>query len=89
MDAAYDAPIIKNHSESLGHAPIIDSNPRGKGKKAEKDAEEKRLKLVGHTLPEDLRYNERGTVERVNGRIKDGFGARMVRVKGHAKVMTH
>jgi len=25
----------------------------------------------------------------VNGRIKDEFGARMVRVKGHAKVMTH
>jgi len=89
MDAAYDAPIIKNHSESLGHVPIIDSNPRGKGKKAEKDAEKKRLKLVGHTLPEDLRYNERSTVERVNGRIKDEFGARMVRVKGHAKVMTH
>jgi len=39
MDAAYDAPIIKNHSESLGHVPIIDSNPRGKEKKAEKDAE--------------------------------------------------
>ena len=51
--------------------------------------EKKRFKLVGHTLPEDLRYNERSTVERVNGRIKDEFGARMVRVKGHAKVMTH
>lgn len=89
MDAAYDSPIIKSHSESLGHVPIIDSNPRGKGKKAEKEAEIKRLKRVGHTLPEDLRYHARSTVERVNGRIKDEFGARMVRVKGHAKVMAH
>tara|TARA_B110000977_G_scaffold176125_1_gene231460 strand:- start:254 stop:1075 length:822 start_codon:yes stop_codon:yes gene_type:complete len=89
MDAAYDAPIIKSHSESLGHVPIIDSNPRGKGKKAEKDAEIKRLKRVGHNLPEDLCYNERSTVERVNGRIKDKFVARMVRVKGHVKVMAH
>ncbi|WP_419601180.1 transposase, partial [Thiolapillus sp.] len=36
-----------------------------------------------------VRYNERSTVERVNGRLKDEFGARMVRVRGHAKVMSH
>jgi hypothetical protein len=28
-------------------------------------------------------------VERVNARIKDDFGGRTVRVRGHAKVMTH
>ena len=89
MDAAYDAPLIKTHSESLGHVPIIDINPRNKEKKAEIDAESKRLKLVNHTLAEDRRYNERSTVERVNGRMKDEFGARMVRVRGHAKVMAH
>ena len=38
---------------------------------------------------ESLRYNERSTVERVNGRLKDEFGGRMIRVKGHAKVMAH
>ena len=29
---------------------------------------------------------ERSTVERVNGRLKDEFGARQVRVRGHSKV---
>jgi hypothetical protein len=89
MDAAYDAPQIKEHSRALGHVPIIDINPRSKTKKKELEAETKRRKVVNYTLAEDRRYNERSTVERVNGRIKDEFGARRVRVKGHAKVMAH
>ena len=89
MDAAYDAPQIKEHSRALGHVPIIDINPRSKTKKNELEAEAKRRKMANYTLAEDRRYNERGTVERVNGRIKDEFGARRVRVKGHAKVMAH
>ena len=39
--------------------------------------------------PTDIRYNERSNVERVNGRLKDEFGGKMIRVRGHAKVMTH
>ena len=89
MDAAYDAPQIKQHSESLGHVPLIDENPRGKERKAEVEAELKRKRKAGYKTSEAIRYNERGTVERVNGRLKDNFGARMVRVKGHAKVMAH
>lgn len=90
MDSAYDAPIIKEHSESLGHVPIIDINPRRNTKlKEELSSEARRLKLLNFERPEDLRYNERSNVERVNGRVKDEFGGRMVRVRGHAKVMTH
>ena len=89
MDAAYDAPQIKQHSESLGHVPLIDENPRGKARKAEVEAELKRKRKAGYKTSEAIRYNERGTVERVNGRLKDDFGARMVRVKGHAKVMAN
>lgn len=89
MDAAYDAPQIKAHSRALGHVPIIDPNPRSKAKKEELEAETKRRKKVNYTVAEDKRYNERSTVERVNGRIKDEFGARMVRVQGHTKVMAH
>ena len=89
MDSAYDAPQIKAHSRALGHVPIIDVNPRNKIKKQELAAEAKRRKIANYTLAEDQRYNERSTVERVNGRIKDEFGARMVRVRGNAKVMTH
>ena len=87
MDAAYDSPIIKEHSKSLGHVPIIDTNPRTKaGKKAIKEEQARRRK-AGYKLAELTRYNERSTVERVNGRLKDDFGARMLRVKGHAKVI--
>lgn len=89
MDSAYDAPLIKEHSRNLGHVPIIDINPRGKDKKQALAAEAKCRKAANYTLAEDQRYNERSTVERVNGRIKDEFGARKVRVRGHAKVMAH
>ena len=89
MDAAYDSPLIKQHSESLGHVPLIDENPRSKAHKEEIAKEQKCRRKAGYKLAEDIRYNERSTVERVNGRLKDEFNARMVRVKGHAKVMAH
>jgi len=90
MDSAYDSPQIHEHSKNLGHVPIIDINPRrNKALKDELAAEKKRLNLVGHTTAESVRYNERSTVERVNGRLKDEFGGRVVRVQGHAKVMCH
>jgi len=38
---------------------------------------------------EDVRYNERSAAERVNGGLKDDFGGRYVRVRGHAKVFCH
>ncbi len=87
MDAAYDAPQIKAHSRALGHVPMIDVNPRSKARKEALEAEAKRRKTANDTLAEEKRYNERSTVERINGRIKDEFGARMVRVRGSAKVM--
>jgi hypothetical protein len=33
-----------------------------------------------------VRYNERSAAERVNGSLKDDFGGRYVRVRGHAKL---
>jgi len=90
MDSAYDAPIIREHSKSLGHVPIIDINPRGNKKlKEELKTEDQRFNFINFEKPEDRRYNERSNVERVNGRLKDEFGGRMIRVRGCAKVMTH
>jgi len=89
MDAAYDAPLIKQHSKSLGHVPLIDENPRSKVRKAELEEEQKGWREANYKTAESVRYNERSTVERVNGRLKDEFGGRMIRVKGHAKVMAH
>ena len=90
MDSAYDAPIIREHSQALGHIPSIDINPRRETKfKDELRAEEQRFELIHFELPEERRYNERTNVERVYARLKDEFGGRMVRVRGYAKVMTH
>lgn len=76
MDAAYDAKQIREHSESLGHVPIIDGNPR-RGEKIEMAPATKR------------RYDERSTAERGFSLIKECFGGRNVRVRGDKKVMTH
>ncbi len=90
MDSAYDAPIIREHSKSLGHVPIIDINPRRNTKlKEELKAEARRFELLHFERPEDRRYQERTNVERVYARLKDEFGGRMIRVRGRAKVMTH
>jgi hypothetical protein len=90
MDAAYDVPQIHDMSRQLGHVPLIDVNPRRNQElKNEIAAENKRCRIVGHKTAEAIRYNERSTVERVNARLKDEFGGRVVRVRGHAKVMCH
>ncbi len=88
MDAAYDSPIIKEHSMSLGHVPIIDERPK-RGKKAEVELELKAKRQANYKTAQMIRYNQRSSVERVNGRLKDEFNGRMLRVKGHAKVMSH
>jgi transposase len=90
MDAAYDCPQITQHSKSLGHVPIIDKNTRRNVKaKAELEAEARALQTLNLSLPEQIRYNQRSSAERVNSRLKDDFGGRMVRVRGNAKVACH
>lgn len=76
MDAAYDAKLIREHSESLGHVPIIPASARhGKVAPLEPDR--------------DRRYNNRTAVERFNSALKDNYGGRMVRVRGKPKVHAH
>jgi hypothetical protein len=90
MDCAYDAPEIRDKSRALGHVPIIDKHPRNvPGGKAEIKAEARAQRCAGYELAEDVRYNERSAAERVNARLKDEFGGRNVRVRGHAKVFCH
>jgi hypothetical protein len=90
MDAAYDVPAIYAHSRSLNHVPLIDKNPRrNKELKEAIAAEAKARKTLNFTEAEDIRFNERSTAERANARLKDEFGASMVRVRGHAKVACH
>ena len=74
MDAAYCSSVLREHSRSLGHVPLIDHNPR-RGEKTE------------FAPAEAMRYNERTVAERSNARLKDEFGGKHLRVKGAAKVM--
>ena len=76
MDAAYCSDELRAYSLSLGHVPLIDHNPRRGEKKA----------FAPH---EAQRYKERTQAERTNARLKDDFGGRHIRVRGHAKVMSH
>jgi len=84
MDAAYDAQDIAEHVRSNGRVPIIDPKNLGHSKN-----------VIVRNYPRQLswaeadRYRERTMVERVNGRLKDEFGARNIRVRGAAKVMAH
>ena len=57
--------------------------------KAERKREALAQRRIGQVSPEARRYRERSTVERVNGRLKDEFGGRYVRVRGPGKVWCH
>ena len=85
MDSAYDAESIHQVSEALGHVAIIDENRRrGKNKSTGKG-----LACYTLTSAECVRYKERSNAERGNSRLKDSFGLRFVRVRGHDKVHLH
>ena len=88
MDSAYDMPEIWNKSRALGHVPIIDRNPRRGGKTAT-EAESLAKRRIHFKTAQDIRYNERSSAERVNSALKDSYGGRSVRVRGHAKVLCH
>jgi len=90
MDSAYDNDGIRDHSIGLGHVPIIDINPRADAAlKADIERETKAKHKINFQTAEDVRYNQRSSAERVNSNLKDNFGGRHVRVRGHAKVYTH
>jgi len=75
MDSAYDAQAIHTFCRSLGHVPIIEPVQRGD--------------WVPLDPAQRQRFGARSASERVNGRLKDFFGGRTVRVRGAAKVMCH
>ena len=69
---------------------IIDTNPRSnRGLKESLARERKAANKAGFVYPTVQRYGERTAIERVNGRLKDEFGVRHLRVRGHKKVHAH
>ena len=49
----------------------------------------KARRTLGLVFPEERRYVVRSGSERINGRLKDEFGGRHVRVRGYDKVLAH
>lgn len=76
MDQAFDAPVIRQAICDLGHVPLIE------GQRRRKD-------YVPFDPAQERRYDNRTTAERGNSRLKDAFGFRQLRVRGHAKVHLH
>jgi len=85
MDCAYDAAEILEHSRELGHVPIVQPVKRGRKYIPFEGIQPSRT-LSG---AEQERYKERTSVERVYARLKDEFGGREIRVRGHRKIMAH
>ena len=79
MDSAYDAPQIRKVSEDLGHVALIDPNPRRGGVPEEHLFDPAQVE----------RYKQRTTAERGNSRLKEEFGLRHLRVRGHSKAHLH
>ena len=77
MDAAYDSEPLRQLERDLGHVPIVAINSRGRENPPTLDAAEKK------------RFGERTVVERINSRLKDGFGCASMWLKGHTKVLCH
>lgn len=76
MDSAYDAELIHQTSRDYGHCPLIDPNKR-------------RGEAIPFDPAQEVRFRERTTAERGNSRLKDDFGGRHLRVRGHAKAHLH
>jgi len=90
-DAAYDNTIIKNFSELHNHRPIIDVNPKNSKKLKAKIALDKSEKKILQPLnlyndSDDLHYNQRSSVERVNAYLKDSYGCSKIYYQGAQKV---
>jgi len=92
FDAAYDAEEIREEAEALGHVPIIAANVRSATQKAEMERLAKlpfsRLDVEQELVDTDRRrrFKARSGVERVNSRLKEDPGVRLVRIRGHPKV---
>jgi len=91
QDAAYDSSIIRAYSISKDHRPIIDINPKNSKVLKEQISLAKSEKEILQSFnlynnSDDLHYNQRSSVERVNAYLKDNFGCNKIYYRGATKV---
>jgi len=90
MDAAHHSREIGAHARLTGRVPVTGTNPRrdaGLGERIALEALGRRN--AGHIRHDRVRYRQRSSAGRVNSALKDSYGGRHVRVRGHAKVACH
>jgi len=90
MDSAYDADAILAESSALNHVPLVAPHPR-RGTKRPSQCPKSFPSIPTPQLDpaQQQRFQERTMSERVNGRLKDEFGGKQIRVRGPLKVMAH
>jgi hypothetical protein len=76
-DSAYDSAILRQRALDKGHVTLTDFNRRS--------PKDNRC-FAPH---EKIRYKNRSSAERVNSNLKDNYGGRMIRVRGHDKVSAY
>ncbi len=94
QDAGYDADIIREFSIELGHRPIIDINLKNSQVLRDKIElmKDEKMKfeyfkfMPSIEMKEDIHYNQRSMVERVNKYLKDDFGCNTIFYQGATKV---
>jgi hypothetical protein len=79
MDSAYDAQLIREHSQKLGHQALIKPNPVH-ARSAQDNA---------FSEDDKQRFKKRTIVEQLNGRLKDEFGGRLIYLRGASKISAH
>ena len=70
MDAAYDAEPIRQHSRSLGHVPLIDTNPRrDKALAEELRTEARRLKNLVRRVSASMAVSRTSSAVAMSGSV--------------------
>ncbi len=90
MDAACDSRETGAHARMAGRVAIIDANPRRDAAlKARLATGARDRRMAGHIRHDRVRHRQRSSGGRVNSALKDSYGGRHVRVRGHARVACH
>jgi len=90
MDAAHHSRETGAHARLTGRVPVTGTDPRrdaGLGERLAREALGRRM--AGHIRHDRVRQRRRPGGGRVNSALRDPYGGRHVRVRGHAKVARH
>ncbi len=90
MDADCDSRETGPRARLAGRVPVIGTDPRRDAELRERPATGARARRsAGHDRHDRARHRQRSSGGRVNSALKDSYGGRHGRVRGHARVACH